>query len=144
VSDPAVRVVRRDDVAVFDRGGGFSTVPYVGRWNSPDTTLTTGTTTFLPGRGLPLHTHNVEESVLVLSGRARVVAVDRTYDLAAGDATWVPAGVEHRVMNVSDGRLTIYWVYGGRDVTRTIVATGVTVEHLSDRDRGGSALDAES
>jgi HTH-type transcriptional regulator, repressor for puuD len=27
-------------------------------------------------------------------------------------------------------------VYGGRDVTRTICATGETFEHLSERDRG--------
>ena len=29
--------------------------------------------------------------------------------------------------------MTIYWVYGGRDVTRTVTATGETFEHLSDR-----------
>jgi HTH-type transcriptional repressor of puuD len=27
-------------------------------------------------------------------------------------------------------------VYGGREVTRTICATGETFEHLSERDRG--------
>jgi HTH-type transcriptional repressor of puuD len=32
--------------------------------------------------------------------------------------------------------MRIYWVYGGRDVTRTICETGETIEHLSDRDRG--------
>jgi hypothetical protein len=31
--------------------------------------------------------------------------------------------------------MRIYWVYGGRDVTRTIVATGETFEHLSEADR---------
>ena len=31
--------------------------------------------------------------------------------------------------------MTIYWVYGGRDVTRTITATGETFEHLSESDR---------
>jgi succinate-semialdehyde dehydrogenase/glutarate-semialdehyde dehydrogenase len=34
--------------------------------------------------------------------------------------------------------MRIYWVYGGRYVTRTIVATGVTVEHLSAEDRGAT------
>ena len=33
--------------------------------------------------------------------------------------------------------MRIYWVYGGRDVTRTITATGETFEHLSESDRGG-------
>ena len=31
--------------------------------------------------------------------------------------------------------MRIYWVYGGRDVTRTITATGETFEHLSESDR---------
>jgi quercetin dioxygenase-like cupin family protein len=137
-------VVRREEVAVFDRGDGVTTVAYVGRWNSDATTVTTGTTTFLPGRGLPLHTHNVEETVLVIAGRAQVVVGDGTFDLATGDATWVPPGVEHRVLNVSDDELTIYWVYGGREVTRTIVATGETVAHLSEADRGGSRIDDDS
>lgn len=139
-SDRDALVVRREEVAVFDRGDGVTTVPYIGRWNSEATTVTTGTTSFLPGRGLPLHTHNVEESVLVIAGAARVVVGDQTLDLATGDATWVPASVEHRVLNVSDVELTIYWVYGGREVTRTIVATGETVAHLSEADRGGSRI----
>jgi hypothetical protein len=35
--------------------------------------------------------------------------------------------------------MRIYWVYGGRYVTRTICATGKTVEHLSDEDRGATS-----
>lgn len=134
-------VVRRADVEPFDRGDGVTTVPCIGRWNSDAATITTGTTSFRPGRGLPLHTHNVEESVLVITGTARVVVGDQTVDLVAGDATWVPAGTEHQVLNVSDEELTIYWVYGGREVTRTIVATGETVAHLSAADRGGDRID---
>ena len=34
--------------------------------------------------------------------------------------------------------MTIYRVYGGRDVTRTITATGETFEHLSASDRGAT------
>jgi HTH-type transcriptional regulator, repressor for puuD len=33
--------------------------------------------------------------------------------------------------------MSIYWVYGCRDVTRTIIATGETFEHLSESDGGG-------
>jgi HTH-type transcriptional repressor of puuD len=68
-----------------------------------------------------------------------VVGDDR-FDLEAGDATWVPAGVPHRFANRGQGRLRIYWVYGGREVTRTIVATGETFEHLSDADRGATRV----
>ena len=53
-----------------------------------------------------------------------------------GDTTWVPSGVPHCFLNRGAGQLRILWVYGGRDVTRTICATGETFEHLSARDRG--------
>ena len=60
---------------------------------------------------------------------------DDEFDLVAGQATWVPAGVPHCFRNRGNGPMTIYWVYGGRDVTRTITATGETFEHLSESDR---------
>jgi mannose-6-phosphate isomerase-like protein (cupin superfamily) len=73
--------------------------------------------------------------VLILDGRARVVLGDDDFEAGAGDAVWAPAGVPHRFSNPGDGPLRFYWVYGGRDVTRTICATGETFEHLSERDR---------
>lgn len=125
------------EVRAFDRGNGVVTVPYVGKWNSSLTTVTTGQTQFNEDTGLPLHSHNVEESVLILEGLATVQIGEETFDLVAGQATWVPAGMPHRFLNRGKGLMRIYWVYGGRDVTRTITATGETFEHLSENDRGG-------
>jgi len=79
----------------------------------------------------------VEESVLILEGGAVSEIDGERFDLVAGDATWVPAGVPHRFLNRGTTPMRIYWVYGGRDVTRTITATGETFEHLSESDRGG-------
>ena len=93
-------------------------------------------TVFSPGTGIPLHSHNVEETVLVFEGEATAVVGDDEFDLVAGQATWVPAGVPHCFRNRGEGSMTIYWVYGGRDGTRTVTATGETFEHLSDSDRG--------
>lgn len=126
------------DIEAFDRGGGVVTLPYVGKWNCESNNVTTGTTTFQVGTALPLHTHNVEESVLVFHGEATAVIGDEGFDLDAGEATWVPAGVPHCFINRGQTPMTIYWVYGGRDVTRTICATGETFEHLSAADRGGT------
>lgn len=124
-------------VTPFERGNGVVTVPYVGKWNCASNTLTTGQTRFQPGTGLPLHSHNVEESVLILEGLATAWIGDEKVDLVVGQATWVPAGVPHRFANRGPSVMRIYWVYGGRDVTRTITATGETVEHLSTADKGG-------
>ena len=124
-------------VEAFDRGNGVTTLPYVGKWNSERNLLTTGQTAFQPGTGLPLHSHNVEESVLILEGEATAQIDDETYELEVGQATWVPAAVPHRFFNRGDGVMRIYWVYGGRFVTRTMMATGETFEHLSEHDKGG-------
>lgn len=130
-------LITPEDVVPFDRGNGVVTIPYVGRWNCETNRVTTGQTRFAPGTGLPLHSHNVEESVLVLEGEALAEIGDESFDLVAGQATWVPAGIPHRFHNRGEGTMRIYWVYGGRDVTRTITATGETFEHLSESDRGG-------
>lgn len=129
-------VLRSIEIEPFERGNGVRTHPFVGKWNSIDTRLTSGVTEFPPGRGVQLHTHNVEETVLVLEGEATAHIGDDSYDLVSGDTTWVPAGLAHRFVNRGTGQLRIFWVYGGRDVTRTICATGETFEHLSDADRG--------
>ena len=134
VSPPLV--LRYAEIEPFDRGTGVRTLPYVGKWNTEANQVTTGITEFPAGAGIPLHTHNVEEAVLVLEGQATAVLGEHSVDLDAGDATWAPAGVPHRFVNRGPGPMRIYWVYGGRNVTRTICATGETVEHLSERDRG--------
>lgn len=133
---PPNLLLRRAEIDPFDRGSGVVTLPFVGRWNCATNRVTTGMTTFAPGTAIPLHWHNVEESVLVFAGEATAEIGAERFDLEAGDATWVPAGIPHCFANRGDTPMTIYWVYGGRDVTRTIAATGETFEHLSESDRG--------
>lgn len=128
--------VHRADVEPFERGDGVVTYPGIGSWNCDTNGITTGRTVFEPGTGLPLHTHNVEESVLIVRGEARAVLDGETVELTAGDATWVPKDVPHRFANRGTTPLEISWVYGGRHVTRTICETGETFAHLSDHDRG--------
>jgi HTH-type transcriptional regulator, repressor for puuD len=136
ISDPMI--LHPGEIELFDRGTGVKTIPLVGKWNATGNKVTTGITIFAPGTAIPLHTHNVEETVLVLEGEATAVVGDDRYDLVAEDVTWVPSGVPHRFINRGPGQMRIYWVYGGRDVTRTICATGETFEHLSERDRGAT------
>jgi quercetin dioxygenase-like cupin family protein len=130
------KVLHPDQIELFDRGTGVKTTPLVGKWNTQGNRVTTGITSFEPGTQIPVHTHNVEETVMVLAGEATAVVGEQRFDLVAEDVTWVPAGVPHCFINRGQGRMRIYWVYGGRDVTRTIWSTGETFEHLSERDRG--------
>jgi HTH-type transcriptional regulator, repressor for puuD len=141
--EPAL-LVRGEAITSLSRGNGVSSLPYVGRWNSQVSSVTTGITRIPPGAGIPLHTHNVEETVLVLSGTATVTIGDAEMTAVAGDATWVPATVAHCFVNAGSEILEIYWVYAGLNVTRTICATGETSDHLSGGDtRGEQPADAD-
>jgi hypothetical protein len=118
-------LIRPSEVAPFDRGHGVATIPYVGKWNCEQNLVTTGQTVFEVGRSLPVHSHNVEESVLVLEGEATAKIGDEYFD--------------HRFYNRGDSVMRIYWVYGGCHVTRTMTETGETFEHLSEHDKGAQA-----
>ena len=80
--------------------------------------------------------------MLVLEGEATAQIGEQHVGLSAGSATWVPAGVPHRFLNRGRSLLRIYWVYAGREITRTITATGETFAHLSEHDKGGLAADS--
>jgi len=114
------------DLPVKDRGGGIRTIPLVTSGIGSRSMLN-GITTLDPGAAVPLHTHNCEESVIVLSGHARAYIDGVETDLEARDTTWIPAEVPHFFRNTSDTEpMSILWTYASIDATRTIVATGVT------------------
>jgi quercetin dioxygenase-like cupin family protein len=119
-------ILRPADLPVKDRGGGIRTIPLVTS-SVGSRAMLNGITTLDPGAAVPLHTHNCEESVVVLSGRARAHIDGVETDLVARDTTWIPAGVPHFFRNISDTEpMSILWTYASIDATRTIVATGVT------------------
>src|SRR4029450_4466895 len=89
-------VLRAAELPRFDRGAGVVTLPHVGRWNAEGNRGTTGTTVFEPGTAIPLHTHNVEESVLVLDGEASAAVGEDSFEPEAGAATRAHAGAGAR------------------------------------------------
>ena len=127
-------ILRPAGLPVKDRGGGIRTIPLVTA-KLGSRSMLNGITTLDPGAAVPLHTHNCEESVVVLSGHARACIDGVETDLVARDTTWIPAGVPHFFCNISDSEpLSILWTYASIDATRTIVATGVTTR--IDEERG--------
>jgi quercetin dioxygenase-like cupin family protein len=109
-----------------NRGGGIRTVPLVTS-RTGSTAMLNGVTTLDPGAAVPLHIHNCEESVLVLSGTGRVHIDGVETDVKPGLTTWIPTGVPHFFRNTSSTEsMSIFWTYASIDANRTIVATGVT------------------
>jgi quercetin dioxygenase-like cupin family protein len=127
------RVMRPSDIKPHERGGGARTTPLVTR-GIGSTSLLNGITEFGPGAAIPVHTHNCEESVLVLEGDAIAELDGVQHAMSATDTTWVPAGIPHRFINASDSKpMRIFWTYASIDATRTIVATGETRSVDSER-----------
>ncbi len=122
----------------MNRGAGISTKPLAGAAVGTQS-FTSGITTFPPGAAIRLHTHNVEEAVTILEGEAQVDVAGQSYRVKRLDTTFVPAGVPHRFVNVTDGIMRILWVYATTRVTRTFVDTGETVEHLAGGDLAGGS-----
>lgn len=56
----------------------------------------------LPGGGMPRHTNTVEHEQYVLRGRARIGIDAEVYEVEAGDAVFIPAGVPHFYENIGD------------------------------------------
>jgi mannose-6-phosphate isomerase-like protein (cupin superfamily) len=106
-----------------DRGGGVRT-SYLVRRETGDVGFLTGITEFKPGAELSFHSHNCDESVVVLDGEATFETKEGVQRLGRNDATWIAACVVHRFVNRGPRPLRILWIYGSPDATRTIVDTG--------------------
>lgn len=119
-------ILRPSDVRPHDRGGGARTTPLVTR-KCGSTSLLNGITAFEGGAQIPLHSHNCEESVMVLEGNAIAIIDGIEYPLETHDTTWIPSGVPHCFKNASSTeKMSIFWTYASVDATRTLIATGET------------------
>jgi quercetin dioxygenase-like cupin family protein len=122
-------IIRIADHPGVDRGNGIRSFPLVGGDTGADRLLT-GMTVIPVGASIPRHTHSSEEFILILEGEAVCEVADATHRLGRLDSTYVPAGLEHRFLNVGDTPLRILWVYSDIHTTRTLVETGETLGHL--------------
>jgi putative monooxygenase len=128
-------IFRRSDLRSYDRGGGARTTPMAsGRCGSQK--MMNGITSLPGGAAIPLHAHNCEETVLLLSGEA-IAEIDGISNLLSPwDSTWIPPNVPHRFINASPTeQATIFWTYASVDATRTLISNGETqrvdAEHRS-------------
>lgn len=119
-------ILRPGEITPRERGGGARTTPLVTR-RVGSTSLINGITAFEGGAEIPLHSHNCEESVMVLEGRAIAVIDGVEHSLGPNDTTWIAAGAPHCFRNASATEpMRIFWTYASIDATRTIIATGDT------------------
>lgn len=115
---------------VVERGDGIETVRLTDP-PLPGQPFVMGITSFPPGSGVALHSHNTVEQVTMLEGSGFVEIDGMEHRLRPYDTTQVPAGEPHRFVNDGQERMRILWVYGETEVTRTFTETGETVSQLA-------------
>lgn len=133
----AMTIIKVNEVPLLDRGGGVTTIPLITHRSDDAALITTGISTYPVGGGAPLHVHNCDEQVTLLEGVGEVEIDGVPTPLVPYDSTYIRAGVPHLFRNTGDEPMRILWIYPTQDVTRTMLATGETVTHLSDADLMG-------
>lgn len=125
--DHPARVLRPSEIKSHDRGGGARTTPLVSPGIGAQGFIN-GITEFGPGTKIPFHSHNCEESVMLLEGDAMLdIEGQEPVRLRPLDTTWLPANLSHRFRNLSDTQpMKILWIYARTDATRTLTETGET------------------
>jgi quercetin dioxygenase-like cupin family protein len=76
---------------------------------------------FLPGASLPCHIHDFDESITIVRGTAVCLVQGHRYELSDNDTAFVPKGLPHRFLNLSDAEMAMVWVYAGDEPDRRVV-----------------------
>jgi len=76
---------------------------------------------FLPGASLPCHIHDFDESITIVRGAAVCLVQGHRYELSDNDTAFVPKGLPHRFLNLSDAEMEMVWVYAGDEPDRRMV-----------------------
>jgi quercetin dioxygenase-like cupin family protein len=119
-------LLRPAKLSSYDRGGGTRTTPLISPRIGAGSFIS-GITEFAPGAAIPFHSHNCEESVVLLEGDAVMDIDEQEHELQALDTTFIPANVVHRFRNASKiSPMKILWIYASPQATRTLAATGET------------------
>ena len=136
-------VIRPDEAPKYERGNGIETTLLVGKDCCGAENFTTGMTKFPVETAVPLHSHNCDEHVTMLEGKADVEIDGEHFSVERQDTIFIPEGTPHRFVNAGPGPMTILWVYGTDRVTRTFTETGETVAHLSAGDKTDGQSDGK-
>src|SRR5918999_882237 len=124
------KLVKFDEEDPVVRGDGIVTIRLTPAL-LPQQTFQIGITSFPPGTGIPLHSHNTIEQVTVIEGRGEAELNGERIPVAPFDTTQIAPGEIHCFVNTGPVLMRILWVYGSPHVTRTFADTGETVDQFA-------------
>ncbi len=126
-------VFTQDTIKKFDRGNGVVTTLFCNE-TLCGAEVTTGTTVLPIGKSVALHSHNCDEQIIILSGRAEAEFRGVRHPIGPMEVAFIPAEEVHCFHNVGEEPVVMLFIYDAGEVTRTFAATGETVVHLGGGD----------
>lgn len=82
--------------------------------------LSGGITTLATGTTVPMHSHNTEEMLTILQGKALIEAAGQRFEAEPFDVCYLPAGALHRLSNVGEMEMRVLWIYGSTRPVRIL------------------------
>jgi len=82
--------------------------------------ITMGEITIYPGGEIPLHSHKVEDAVLLREGRGEIHMDGEVFKVEAPMSILIPAGVKHRVINTGSEPIKIIFGFPAIEVERIL------------------------
>ena len=117
---PEPRVIRVHEVDTLQRAEGVTVASHINK-EFGATEISSGITSFEPGRSNTTHYHNAEESVIVIEGEGILMINGEEHRVGVGDAAFITPGTHHRLISTGSAPFRIAWSYATVDVSRTLV-----------------------
>ena len=110
-------VIRNDCVAVEQMYPMVERKELIGR-KIGAAAITMGEITIYSGGEIPLHSHKVEDVVLLREGRGEIHLEEEVVKVEAPMSILIPAGIKHRVINTGSEPIKIIFGFPAIDVER--------------------------
>ncbi|HVE75436.1 MAG TPA: cupin domain-containing protein [Actinomycetota bacterium] len=69
-----------------------------------------------PGDRIPLHTHSIDEVIVIDEGQGEVTVGNDLKSVSSGTVVFVPAGTPHGTRNLGDGVLKLHAVFPSQEI----------------------------
>ncbi len=113
-------VIRSRDVEFQQRSQGIKVRHLINQEKGAGA-VTMGEAIISPGASLDLHTHKIEEAIIIAEGTATLVCGDDTQTLEAGDAILAPAAEAHLLANHSQKPMRFLFFFPAVHTQRELV-----------------------
>lgn len=115
-------IIKKDDISREQMYSGASRLHYIDK-KTGSGTMSMGLLTLEPGGALPLHTHLVEDNMIVLEGDGILVIGEEEFEVTKGMALIAPANTPHCIRNDSNKPFTIVYAWPAHEVERFVLNT---------------------